>query len=226
MSLTVQQYIDNTRNMMDAASSARWTDVFITTVLGYIFDNEYSSLLAANPYYKLANRAVTCDANGQFLLTALNSGAGDTKQYWGKILALTDGNSVYRQTEFMSVPLATTQNQGLPYMYLYYLAGDNIQVLPVSSGLALNCWVNYMPPRIDQLSAVGVAVDWPDGDESILWNLAAAELLTKGGAETQAAADIRALAASQRQSMYQDLSRRTARPLFMGYSDTASEWYG
>lgn len=226
MTLTVQQYVSNTRTMMDAASSARWTDDFIVQVLGYTHSAEWGSLLNANPYTRFNQLSPVTDANGQFTLDSLNSGSGDTKKYWYRLLALTDGTAVYRETQFVTVPLATTANYGQPYQRMYYLAGDNYQVLPVTSGLTLTATVNWTPPRPDQLASTLSAVDFPDGHESILWNLAGADLLTKGGAEVEAANALRAIAANQRKDMYQDLSRRSARPLFMGYGDTGADWGG
>ena len=74
--MLVSQYIANTREMMDAANSDRWTDAFITTVLGIVSGREWSSLLGANTYYKFAMRNVTTDSDGKILYTALNSGSG------------------------------------------------------------------------------------------------------------------------------------------------------
>lgn len=226
MTMTVQQYVSNTREMMDAASSARWTDAFITQVLGYIHSQEWSSLLNANPYTRFSQLTPTTDSAGCFTLDSLNSGSGDTKKYWYRLLALTDGTAVYRETQFITVPLATTANYGQPYQRMYYLAGDNYQVLPVTANLSLTATVNWTPPRIDQLASQLSVVDFPDGHESIVWNLAGADLLTKGGAEVQAADALRQIAAAQRDQMYQDLSRRSARPLFMGYGDTGADWGG
>lgn len=225
MSVTRAQLIANTREMMDATSSARWQDPYITTVLGLVSGREWSAILATNPYYRFAQRAVTTDSNGQFAYTALNSGSADSAQTWYRILAITDGNSiVYRQTSFQAVPLATSSNSSSPYERLWYDAGTNAQVLPVSPGLALTVAVNYTPPRVDQLSADAVTVDFPDGHESILWLEAAAFLLSKGGMENDAAQTMRAMAELERQNLYGDMNRRAATPMQLGYPDLASEW--
>lgn len=226
MSYTVTQLIANTREMMDAANSSRWDDTFIRTVLGIVHSREYSGILGANPYYRFAQRAVTTDANGQFAYTLLNGGSGDTAQTLYRILAITDGFTVYRQTEFRAVPLATTTNYDAPYNKLWFDAGANVQILPVQSGIALTVTTSYTPPRPDQLSADSVEVDFPDGHEVILWLEAAAMLLEKGAAESEAADRMRVMANAERQQMMQDLTRRAAMPTFFAYPDSAAEWGG
>lgn len=221
------QYIANTREMMDAANSARWTDAFITTILGTIHAREWSTLLSANPYVTFAQVSVTTGSTGQFAFSALTTGSGDTKQIAYKMLALTDGAStIYRETSFIAVPLATSTQYASPYARLYYMAGDNVQVLPVTSGLGLVCTVNWTPVPMDQLSTASIKVSFPSGHEKILWLEAAAELLSKGGAETDAAATMRQIASVERTQMFQDFVRRAARPQFMQYPDSASEWAG
>lgn len=224
---TVTQYIANTREMMDAVSSARWSDPFITTVLGIMHQREWSGLLAANPYTSFNQAPVTTDANGQFTFASLSTGAADAIKNAYKILAVTDGAStVYRESAFMQNPLAAVQ-QSLPYNErLYYMAGDKVQILPVSAALALTVTVNWTPVPIDQLSAPSVAATFPSGHENIVWLTAAAELLNKGGAESDAANDLLALAKMSRQDMYADFTRRAARPQFMQYPDGSAEWAG
>lgn len=227
MSFTRTQLMTNTREMMDATNSQRWTDATVRTTLGIVSAREWSSLLGANPTYRFAQRSVTTDANGQFAYTSLNSGSGDSAQNWYRILAITDGNFfVYRQTTFMEVPLASNSNYQTTYNKLWYNAGTNVQILPVTPSLVLTVTVNYTPPRIDELSGDSVVVDFPSGHESILWLEAAAFLLSKGGAENDAAQTMRAMADQERQQMYADIGRQAARPLFLGFNDTASEWGG
>jgi len=227
MAMTRAQLIAMTTEMMDANNSARWTTPVITAALGTVSAREWSGILQANPYYRFAQRAVTTDANGQFLYTALNSGTGDTAQTWSRILAITDGNNVYRQTAFMRVPVATTTNQFAQlYDLQWYDAGLNVQILPMGAGISLTVSVNYTPPRIDQLSADTVTVDFPDGSESVLYLEAAAFLLSKGAMENNAAQTLRAMADQERQNMYSNIGRRAATPLFLGFNDRASDWAG
>lgn len=226
MSYTRAQLMSNTREMMDATNSQRWSDAFVRTALGGVGSSEWQGILAANPYYRFAQRSVSAGSTGLFPYTDLNSGSGDSAQTWNRILAITDGNSiVYRQTDFMASPLATSSNYQSPSASLWYDAGTNVQVLPAAAA-SLVVSINHTPPRIDQLSADNVTVDFPDGHESILWLEAGAYLLSKGGAENDAAQTLRAMAEQERQDMYAALARRSARPTFLGYGDTSGDWAG
>lgn len=227
MSVTVTQAIAYTREMMDAASSAKWSDTWITTVLGLVSWREWGGILKAAPMYRFASRSVTSGSDGTFLYTALDSGAADSKQYAYKVLSVTDGSQVYTQTDFSADPLATatTSQAQLLASPRWYEAGLSIQIVPAAA-IALTVAVNYRPPRVDQLSLASVVIDFPDGRESILWLEAAAILLTKGGERTPAAADMRALAGVERLDMYSDLARRSTRPQFVGFPDRAASWGG
>lgn len=228
MSVLRSLYMTNTRNQMDAVNSARWGDPEVITALGVISGEEWSGILGANPYYRFAQRACTTDANGQIAYTALDSGSGDTAQNHYRILGITDGNSVvYRQTTFQAVPLATSTNyDSTLYQRLWYDAGANLQILPKQTSVAITITVNYTPPTIDALSADSIAVDFPVGHEAVIYLGAAAFLLDKGGAQTEAANILRASQAARRQQMYQDLARRAARPISLGFPDLASDWGG
>jgi hypothetical protein len=226
MSVTRVQAIANTREMMDAVSSTRWSDAFITTVLGIVSGREWSGLLSANPYYRFAQRSVTASSTGTVLYTALSSGVGDSAQNWSRILSITDGQYLYRQTSFMADPLATTDQPAATIQApQWYDAGQSFQILPVGA-TALTVSVNWTPPRVDQLSADSVTIDFPDGSETILWLEAASYLLSKGGAENEAAQTMRAMADQERQQLYSNIARRGAQPITMAYNDRASEWGG
>lgn len=226
MAWTQATYISNTRAVMDATSSTRWSDTDVKVALGFVHANEYSSLLSANPYVKLQQVSVTTDANGQFLVTTMDTGSGDTKKWFFRMIALTDGNVVYRPTSFRQVPVATTTNYVDPYQRLYYQAGDYVQVLPVTAGLSLYAWTNWTPTPIDQLAGTSSTVDFPDNSEMLVCYGAAAFLLNKAGAESEASGQMKAMANELRTQMYQNLSRFSAQPIYMGYPDLAGEWGG
>lgn len=225
MSVTVAQAIAATRELMDATDSARWTDAVITTALGIVSGREWSGILNANPYYRFAQRSVTTASDGTLAYTSLNSGSADSAQTWNRILAITDGNLVvYQQRNFMDVPLASTTNQAYAqYDRYWYDAGSNLQIIPTGA-TALTVTVNWTPPRVDQLSATSVTIDFPDGSEAILELEAAAFLLSKGAAENDAAQTMRAMAEQERQNLYSNIIRRQAGPLSMGFPDRASNW--
>jgi len=224
--ITLQNYIDQTREYMDAVGSDRWSDDLIKTVLNGVFDAEWSNILNAAPYYKFAERQVTTDADGLIPLSDLDAGGGDSQQNWYRILSVSDGNVLYEQTRFQDVPLATTTNYLPTYPRLYYIAGDNVQILPVSSNLALYIYVNYKPTSISDLATTASIPDFPNNSHLIVIWEAAAQLLLKGGAETSAANDLRALASIERTTLLDDIRRRTINPTRMSYPDLKWDWAG
>ena len=213
------------REHMDATGSSRWSDTQIKTVLGIVHYREWEQILAANPTYRFAQRSVTSSTAGLFAYTDLNSGSGNSAQTLHKIIAITDGQSIYQQTRFQDAPLATSTNFASTSAKLWYDAGTNVQILPVGA-VALTVSVNYTPCRVDNLNADSDSIDFPDGSEVILYLEAAAILLSKGGMETEAAQTMRAMAQQERESMYSRIARRSTMPLHLGFNDSASEWGG
>lgn len=224
--VTRDQLIAQTREFMDAVSSSRWSDSIILTVLNNVYEAEWSSILNADPYYTYAQRTVTTDVNGQVAFSALNSGSGNSQENFYRILSVTDGNIVYDQTRFQDVPVAITSNYLPTYPRMYYLVGTTVQVLPVSSGLTMYISVNWKPTALSDLSSGTIAVNWPDNEHLILVYEAASKLLLKGGAETSAAMDLKRLAKEERESLLDDLRRRTINPTRLAYSDQKYDWSG
>ncbi len=226
MAVTKAQLIALTRETMDAVSSSRWSDATITTVLSSVYGDEWSNILNAQPYYTFAKRTVTTDSDGLVPFSSLSSGAGDSQQNFYRILSVSDGNVLYTQTRFQDVPLATTTNYLPTYPRLFYTAGQNLQILPVSSGLTLYVYVNYKPTPFNQLTTNNSVIDFPDGGELVLANEAGAALLNKGGAESGAAQVLRNEATLSRTLMLDDLRRYTIQPTMMAYPDQKYEWGG
>lgn len=228
MAWTKATYLARTRDWMDATASDRWSDQFLYSLLGMAFRDEWQGMLDTNPYYRFAKRSVTTDSNGAFLLTDLNSGGGDAQQNLFKIITLTDGaNTVYRETDWRQVPLALSGTEDyLSYDRQYYLIGDTVQILPQTGSLSLQVGVNWTPTPIDELASDLSLVDFPAGHEHLLTLVASGMALAKGGAETQSAADILALAKQRRDALYGDISRLTSNPTFMQFPDHSSVWGG
>lgn len=215
-----------TRQFMDAEGSDRWSDSLILTVLGSVFDEEWSNILNAAPYYTFATRTVTQDSEGRFTLAALDSGGGDSEQNFYRILNVSDGNANYSETRYQDVPLATTTNYFPPYGYAYYLAGDSVQCLPVGPNVAMTVGVNWKPTNIADLGSDSSFITFPEYDEMLLAYAAAATLLNKGGAESNAAQVLRRMADDERATMLDDLRRRTINPTRMAYPDVRADWGG
>lgn len=216
------------REAADAVSSTKWSATEVLALLDSVFDGEWSNILSVNPYYRVANRTVTTDSSGQFAEADLSAGTGNSAQNFYRLLTLTSGNYIYDQTRFQDVPLATTAGYPVPYMYdrLYYWFGNSIQVLPVAAGTVLTATVNYKPPVPSELAAGTDVVDFPQNSHMILAWMTAARMLSKGGNESQAAADLMALANGERETLLLDLQRRSINPMRMMPMDSASDWAG
>lgn len=225
-SVTITDLIDQTREYMDAVGSTRWSDTAIKTVLAAVYDEEWSNILNAAPYYTFQQLTLTTDSNGQIPFASLNTGSGDNQQNFYRLLSVSDGNVLYDETQFQYVPLATTTNYLPTYPRLYYLVGESVQILPVAAGTTLYIAVNYKPTALNDLSTDSATITYPSNNQGIIVASAAAKLLLKGGAEVGAANSFRALANEERQSMLDDLRRRTINPTRMAYPDQKYDWSG
>jgi hypothetical protein len=224
--VTRGQLVSDTREYMDAMGSSRWSDAIIKSVLNSVFDAEWSNILNAAPYYTFQQITVTTDVNGQVPFSSLNTGSGDAEQNFYRILSVSDGNVLYSPTRFQDVPLATTTNYLPSYPRMYYIAGDFVQILPVSNGTGLYIATNYKPTGLNDLSSDNASIDFPDNSHFIVVWEASSQLLLKGGTEAAAATNLRNLAASERQTMLDDIRRRTINPTTMAYSDLKYDWAG
>ena len=213
-----------TRQFMDADGSTRWSDSFVRTVLANVYDQEWSDILNAAPYYTFNTVRLAPDANGIIDITDLTTGTGDSAKNFYRILGMNDGNYQYRETRFQDVPLATTTNYLPTYPRLFYRAGDTVQVLPVGTSPTLNITVNWKPTGITALASDESDITYPAYNEPVIAQMAAAELLVKGGAEPEAAAILINAAKDTRASMLDDLRRMTISPTFMAYPDLPWEW--
>ena len=225
MAITKDQLTELTLETMDAVSNQRWSTSMVNRVLNSVYADEWSNILNAQPYYRFAQRQVSTDANSQVPFSSLDSGSGESKQNFYRILSVSDGNVLYNQTRFQDVPLATTTNYLPTYPRLYYTVGTAVQILPVSASTSLYIAVNYKPANLMDLSG-STSIDFPDANETIIANEAGARLLNKGGAESVAAKTLRDEANLQRSSMLDDLRRYTINPTMMAYPDQKYDWSG
>lgn len=224
--ITRAQLVADTREYMDAVGSSRWSDAIIKTVLNSVFDAEWSNILNAAPYYTFQQITVSTNANGKIPFSSLNTGSGDVQKNFYRVLSVSDGNILYTQTSFQDVPVATTANYLPTYPRLYYIAGDEMQILPVSAGTSIITAVNYKPTSINDLSSDNATVDFPENAHLILVWEAASQLLLKGGTEAAAASNLRQLASADRQTLLDDIRRRTIMPTTLAYPDQKYDWAG
>lgn len=237
MSMTLTQFYSAVQNYLDATgvdanaaatvSTPRWDSTTIMAVGANVFQEEWANILDTNQTYRFNSVTTTTDANGQVAVSALTTGSADTKKYFYRVLSgPSDGTVLYRQTDFRNVPIATLTNYQAPWDYLYYLAGQNWQMLPIASGLSLTWFVSWTPTNLDALASGASVIDFPAGCEYILVWMTAGKLLLKGGAESAAAQALFALADDSRKNMLGGIGRLTTRPDFMMFADTAGNWGG
>jgi len=226
MAVSRAELVSLTREAMDAVNSDRWSDSLITSVLNVVYDDEWSNLLNASQYYTYGMRSVTTDSNGVVAFSSLNTGGGDSQQNFYRILSVSDGNVLYAQTRFQDVPLATTTNYLPTYPRLYYIVGEQVQILPVAAGTSLYVAVNYKPTSLSDLLSDASTINFPLGGEWIIANEAGARLLNKGGAESGAAQVLKREAAEMRMGLLDDIRRRTINPTMLAYPDQKYDWAG
>lgn len=230
-SLTINQLITQTRRMMDAVGSDRWSDEEIVDALSYVFDAEWARLLQAAPYYRFQTVVITTTAAGTFPLSSLSTGAGNSQKNFFRILSINDGNVQYQETRFQDVPLGTTSAY-MPYLRkMFYLAGTDYQVLP-SGSVTLNVVVNYKPTSLRDYVNDGatnkwdIPIDWPENSELLLVYEAAGRSLMKGGESLQTASAFLKMSGDERADFLDEIRRRTINPTRMAYPDLASDWGG
>lgn len=231
MSMTRAQLTALVREIMNATGSNQWADSTLQTWLGVAQWKEWANILSTNNQYYMqtvASSGTTQDSNGQFDVSSLSTGSGDTAKYWFRILSVAQPSSPVGQIQFYYQEVRYEEfpnpqpNTSLPYVW--YRFGSKIQILPVASGQQMSVTVNYRPPRVDQLSGDSVTVDFPDGYENLLAWEAAAMALRKGGQETDTALELEQMASVLRDQMLQDLGRQGRNPIVARAFDLASDW--
>lgn len=227
--LTINQLISEVRQAIDAENAGRWSDAEVVSALSYSHDSLWSRILNAAPYYRFQSLSITTDSQGAFPVTSLSTGTGNSQKRFYRIMSVNDGNVSYVETRFQDVPLnLNTQYSGY-YRKMYYLAGQNYQILP-AGGTGLTVVTNYKPTMLRDYVGDGstnkydIPIDWPEGNENVLVYDAASRLLMKGGAEANSSALYARMAQQELADMLDDLRRMTINPTRMAYPDSAAYW--
>lgn len=227
MSLTRTLYRSRILQRMDATGSSRWdttagTGGEVDPVLSLVFDREWRRILSIAPYVRVSQKTPTSDSSGRYLLSDLQTTTGDSQERLFRILAVRIDSRTYQEADLREWAGALDNN---PNRYIWWRQGDYIRTLPNTASKAADAfWVNHLPTRPDALSADSATVVFPDGYDDVVIHEAAAMLLAKGGAETDATSYLKGLAEEYRRDMLDDLSRIGGRPRSMAYGDLASDW--
>jgi hypothetical protein len=219
--LTRAQIISAAEEEAEAVGSSRWSTTLKLQRLDFVFAQEWRKILAANPLYRWALRTVSADSGARIAFTALDSGANDALERFHKVLALGRDNTLYEPASFLDDPMATVDGRGL---YRWWPQGDAIQLPEADASASMRVWVSHTPQRPSQLSADNVVVTFPRGHEGVLVYELAALLLAKGGAETDLALELKAIAAGMRLEMLDEIGRRVVGPQLIAPSDHDGGW--
>lgn len=213
---------------LDGEGSNRWTPRLILDAGGMVMTNEWSDLLNANKAMRYGLRVVTPDAFGRVAFSALDAGAGDTAENFYRVLGgFTDGARVWTETDVSALPvLSFLSGAPPPQSPCFVQTGEQFQLLPAVVGTPLTVAVSHTPASIALLSGDLSTIVFPRGYEYILVWVTAGTLLLKGGAESQAGADLMSLADGARKNMLGDMARRTTGPTYAAFDDAAASWAG
>jgi hypothetical protein len=227
MGWTRAEYMDEVRSVMDAEGSGRWTDATIRRHLGLAGQILWREILDTASTYAAGTREVYPDNDGLVPLRDLDSGAGDTRQRFYRILTdrngtggVLRGDVLYQEAQFQRFQNTFAQDGTSG---AFWIQGANLQVLPKTTAMH-TVYVSYTPARLDELSADTAEFEFPDGYELAVVYRAAALLLAKGGAEDDAGATMLALSKTIMEDCLGTIMRRTTAPLRIGSFDNASDW--
>lgn len=231
--MAVTKALQRTRTLQFAeaisggVTSQRW-DVTangeVDQIIGRVEDREWRLLLTANPYLKFATVTSTSDATtGRYTKASLTTGAGDTQQRFYRVLWFSVGNVVFEQVDAKDWALAEQQGSS---GYIWWEEGDNLFALPKATSTVATIAVNWIPARQDQLAGESSTINFPDGFEDVVALESAARMLSKGGAESDAAQELRGDAEVLRREMTEALVRPSLRGRRVGASDTSDMWAG
>jgi hypothetical protein len=212
----------------DAVGSGRWDATAGATVdkrIGSVFDNIWRDILNANPYYRIGQRTPTSDSAGNYSIASLTVGSEDTLERFYRVVGMVvDGYPIDGPVSFKDwgprqlIGNAVSQR-------VWYQNGSNLTVLPLQPLKTADAiWVNWIPQRMESLAGEDSEVDFPEGHLEVLIGFSAARLLTKAGAETDAALEIKAELAPDYRALLADIARIGTNPLTIAYSDDSADW--
>ena len=212
----------------DAVGSDRWdadANKEVDIKIAKAIDREWANILNANRTYKFATWTPTSHATtGRYAISDIEdtSTANAHKRFY-RILSLIIDKIPYEPVDYDFYPMAEEHGANL---YVYWREGSNLMVMPKQLSKLATVVTNYTPTKFTNLTLAVTDIDFPDGHELLPAKEAAALLLDKGGAETQAAAVLRGAALGLRAELLQDISRLSTKPKHLAFPDQASDWGG
>ena len=221
--MTRDELVADARHVADAESDGRWPGPTIIRAADLVLRREWRNILNANRNYRIARRTHTPTSEGLIALSDLSSGTGDSAQVFYRVLGLSRGSVVYKEIDQMDV-VVTASGHGEQWGYQSWCrAGDNLLVLPMNTDSVVEL-VNHHPPLPSNLVGGSSTVVYPVGYEQILTYEIAAMMLSKGGTETEASAQLKTFAEEWRRDMLEDIKRTSTNATQIAYSDSSGEW--
>lgn len=215
---------DDALRLADAFGSKRWDNEAggeVDRILSSVFDRTWRRILNANANYRVSQRTPTSDAvTGRYSKADLNGSTGDTLERLYRVLAVRIDGQPYREQRLATYIDREDQINSM----VWFEEGQSITALPLQLSHAADIWVNWIPARPVTYTADSVEVDFPDGYDQVLIQLGAARLLMKGGAETQASAELRQDIQEDYDEMLQDIARVSTTPMSMLHTDRGTDW--
>lgn len=206
------------RERADATRSGRWNDTDLGIMLGSVHWREWANILSSNPDYRLRAVSVSSNPSGVVAKSALSSPTAFTY----RVRAVKSEGQFHSLTQFSDLPDPSMSADEGWVGKKWYESGESVQLIPARQTTA-TFWVNYRPKKASALSDVD-NVDFPDGYEHVLVYGLAGEMLLKGGAETEAAADLMRFRDGLREDMLADIRRFSSTPTYVQPNDDASSW--
>lgn len=210
----------------DAYGSPRWDPTpggEVDRRLGFVHAKEWKLILNANRYYNFQMVTPTTDANGVIPFSSLTTGSGDATQNFYRVVKVMVGNAAY---QFVQGPeYLNTPQTALP-AFVWYQSGNSIVIPNALTTTVTGIWVNWYPQRFDLLATDASIVVLPIDYDDVFAYAGAARLLSKGAAQSDAAAELSAIADGMRQDLLSDIARVSTDPATVRYSDSVSDWGG
>lgn len=226
MAFTRDELVTEIRSLADAENDTRWTATTVLRHLDVAFDREWARILQADPYYRVQTLTPAVDANGIIAQSALSTGSGDSERRFYRVIGVTAGKRRYSPSSLDENVLTLEADANYEAgARIYWWQGTDLVLWP-RPGDTATVLVNHRPTLPSALSSGTATITFPSPYELILAYEAAASMLAKGGAETQASADLKAFAEGIRDDLLADLSRREIQPMMWRYPDSRADWGG
>jgi len=214
--VTKEQVRDFVRNLIDDPNAKRWTDTLLDMLIGMVYDELWSDILDAAPWYNSKLETLSVNSPGYINV------ASDLDNRFHKVQKLTRAEKEYTFVDQRDVVLQDSKELSAPH-FTYTLLGDELYVFPLQPTPDVKLRYSFKPTTFGSLQDSD-AVVFPEGHESALLYEAASRALLKGAAED--GSSLLAIARDAKARMLKEIKRRYPGPHLMYLADSSYEWGG